>query len=107
LCGVIGLFVAPRLASLSGLSTTTEYVIAAGFVLYGLVVYMLAALHAVRGPGIGVVIANIAFTVGAVLAVLPGVSPLTTTGIVLTLGSGVYTALMADLQFMGVRRLRA
>jgi len=51
LCGVIGLFVAPRLASLSGLSTTTEYVIAAGFVLYGLVVYMLAALHAVRVPG--------------------------------------------------------
>jgi hypothetical protein len=28
-------------------------------------------------------------------------------GVVLTLGSGVYTLVMADLQYLGLRRLRA
>ena len=33
--------------------------------------------------------------------------PLTTAGIVLTLASGVYTLVMADLQYLGLRRMRA
>jgi hypothetical protein len=39
--------------------------------------------------------------------VLAGVFPLTTTGVVATLGSGVFTLVMADLQYLGLRRLRA
>ena len=43
----------------------------------------------------------------AVAAVLAGWWPLTTTGIVLTLASGVFTLIMADLQYLGLRRMRA
>ena len=39
--------------------------------------------------------------------VLADVVPLTTTGVVLTLASGVYTLVMADLQYLGLRRMRA
>ena len=52
------------------------------------------------------VIGNLVFTVAAVVVVLAGVWPLTTTGVVLTLGSGVYTLVMADLQYLGLRRLK-
>ena len=33
--------------------------------------------------------------------------PLTTTGVVLTLADGVYTLVMAELQYQGVRRIKA
>ena len=33
--------------------------------------------------------------------------PLTTTGVVLTLATGVYTAVFAELQFQGLRRMKA
>ena len=40
-----------------------------------------------------------------VAVVLAGVWPLTTTGVVLVLGTGVYTLVMAELQYQGVRRI--
>ena len=43
-----------------------------------MVVFGLAGLPSVRRAGIGVVIANLAFTVAAVAVVLAGVWPLTT-----------------------------
>jgi hypothetical protein len=49
---------------------------------------------------------NVLYTVASVIFVLAGAIPLTTTGIVLTLAAGVYTLVMADLQYMGVRRMR-
>ena len=69
---------------------------AAFFIAYGVVVFGLAALPSVRRAGMGVIIANLLYTVAAVVAVLADVFPLTTTGVVLTLATGVYTA--------GVRR---
>jgi hypothetical protein len=42
--------------------------------------------------------------VAAVAAVVAGIWPLTTIGIVLTLACGVFTLAMADLQYLGVRR---
>ena len=89
------------------MSTATEYALAAFFIVYGVVVFGLAGLPSVRRAGIGVVIANLAFTVAAVAVVLADVWPLTTTGVVLTLASGVYTAAFAELQYQGVRRMRA
>ena len=41
----------------------------------------------------------------AVVVVLADVWPLTTTGVVLVLGTGVYTLVMAELQYQGVRRI--
>ena len=107
LAGVAVAAVARWLSPVTGLSTATEYALAAFFIVYGVVVFGLAGLPSVRRAGIGVVIANLAFTVAAVAVVLAHVWPLTTTGVVLTLASGVYTAAFAELQYQGVRRMRA
>jgi hypothetical protein len=107
LCGLAVAAAAKPLSSLTGLSTTTEYAIGAGYVLYGLMVFALASLPSVRRAGIGVVTANIVYSIVAAVSVLADWLPLTTTGVVLTLATGVYTALFADLQYLGVRRLRA
>ena len=40
-------------------------------------------------------------------SVLADVFPLTTTGVVLTLATGVYTLVMAELQYQGLRRIKA
>jgi hypothetical protein len=71
------------------------------------VVFALAAAPDLRRAGIGVVIANIVFTVGAVVVAAADALPLTSTGTAVTLASGVYTALIGYLQYLGVRRLRA
>ena len=107
LAGVAVAALARWLSPVTGLSTATEYALAAFFIVYGVVVFGLAGLPSVRRAGIGVVIANLAFTVAAVAVVLADVWPLTTTGVVLTLASGVYTAAFAELQYQGVRRMRA
>jgi hypothetical protein len=78
---------------------------AAFFVLYGLVVVILAAGRDLRRAGTGVVVANVVYTVAAVVAA--GLVPMTATGIAATLASGVYTAFFAWLQNVGVRRLPA
>jgi hypothetical protein len=62
--------------------------------------------HVLR-PGVAVVVGNVVYTVAALGVVLAGVWPLTTMGVVLTLGSGVYTLVMADLQYLGLRRMRS
>ena len=107
LAGVAGLAVAQWMSLVSGLSVATEYALSAAFVLYGLVVFGLAALPSVRGPGIAVIIANIACTLAAVVVVLGGWLPLTTAGAVMTLACGVYTLVFAELQYQGVRRIKA
>ena len=104
--GLTGLALAPRIAELAGTTAAFEYSLAAFFVAYGIGVYALSRMTHVRTPGVLVTAGNVIFTVAAVAVVLAGVWPLTTTGIVLTLGSGVYTLVMADLQYLGLRRLR-
>lgn len=106
IAGIAGVAMAPRIAELSGTTATLEYSIGVFFIAYGIAVYALSRRTHVRTPGIAVVAGNVVFTVAAVVAVLAGVWPLTTTGVVLTLGSAVYTLVMADLQYLGVRRLR-
>src|SRR5271155_1181019 len=68
--GLVGLFIAAAadpISSLTGLSSIAEYGLGAFFVLYGLVVFGLASAPDLRRAGIGVVIANIVFTVAAVV----------------------------------------
>ena len=105
--GLAGLALAPRVAELSGTTPTVEYSLAAFFVAYGIGVYALSRVTHVRTPAVLVTLGNVVFTVAAVAVVLAEMWPLTTTGVVLTLGSGVYTLVMADLQYLGLRRLRA
>jgi hypothetical protein len=105
--GIAGLALAPKIAELSGTTPVFEYSMSAFFVAYGIAVFAASRMASVRIPGIVVTVGNAGFTVAAIAVVLAGVWPLTTTGIVLTLGSGVFTLVMADLQYLGLRRLRA
>ncbi|OBF19967.1 hypothetical protein [Mycobacterium sp. ACS4331] len=108
LTGVCGLAVAAfagPLANLTGLTSTVAYVVGAALVLYGVVVYALAGLRELRTAGIGVIIANLVCTVGAVLVVVEGLAPLTGVGVAVALASAAYTAFFAVLQYIGVRRL--
>jgi hypothetical protein len=105
LMGLAAAFVADPLSSLTGLTSIQEYSMGAFFVLYGLVVFGLAALPNLRRAGIGVVVANIVYTVAAIVAA--ELVPMTAIGVALTLASGVYTVFFAGLQYLGVRRLEA
>jgi hypothetical protein len=108
LTGLGGLVIAAAagpLASLTGLTPTHAYVLGAGFVLYGAVVYGLAARPALRSIGFGVIAANVVCTVAAVGVVEAHVFPLTQAGVVGMLACGLYTAMFAVVQYLGVRRL--
>lgn len=106
LAGIAGIPLANWMAEISGTTPAFEYALSAFFIAYGVVVLALAQLPAVRTPGIAVACANVAYTVAAVAFVVSGVMPLTTTGVVLTLATGVYTLVFAELQYQGVRRIK-
>lgn len=106
--GVLGIALvaaAGAISTLTGIPKPTDYVIGIGSIVYGLVVYGLAALSSVRAAGIGTVIANFVGAVFTVVVVLADLAPLTTAGIVVVLATGVYMALIAELQYQGVRRI--
>lgn len=108
LTGLMGLAVAVAadpLSRLTGLTSGQEYSMGAFFVLYGLAVFSLAALPNLRRAGIGVVAANLVYTVAAIAAA--DLVPMTSIGVAATLASGVYTLAFAGLQYLGVRRLAA
>jgi hypothetical protein len=107
LAGVAALPLAGWLSELSGTTRAFEYSMSAFFIVYGIAVFGLAALPSVRVPGIAVIIANLLYTVAAVVLVLSDWMPLTTTGVVLTLATGVYTLVFAELQYQGWRRIKA
>lgn len=104
--GVAGLALAPRIAEWSGTTAAFEYAVGAFFLVYGIAVFGLSRVSAVRPWGMAIAVGNLAFSVATVVLVVAGVMPLTTTGIVLVLGSGVFTLVMADLQYLGLRRMR-
>ena len=105
LTGVALLLLAPRVAEWSGTTPAVEYATGAFFVVFGIAVLALAARPAVRTSGLVLAVGNALFSVLTVVVVLADVWPLTTTGVVLVLGTGVYTLVMAELQYQGVRRI--
>ncbi len=107
LAGIAGIPLASWLAETSGTTKAFEYSMSAFFVAYGLVVLALAARPSVRRTGMVLAAGNLLFTVASVVLVLADVFPLTTTGVVLTLATGVYTLVFAELQYQGVRRMKA
>ena len=107
LAGVAALPLAGWLSELSGTTRAFEYSMSAFFIVYGIAVLGLAALPSIRLPGIAVIIANLLYTVAAVVLVLSDWMPITTTGVVLTLATGVYTLVFAELQYQGWRRMKA
>ena len=105
LAGIATVIFARQVAELSGTSVGVEYTIGVFFVAFAVGVLVLAARPAVRMPGLLLAIGNVLFTVATVVVVLAGVWPLTAAGVALVLGTGVYTLVMAELQYQGVRRI--
>ncbi len=105
LAGIATLIFARQLAELSGTSPAVEYTLGASFVAFGVVVLALAARPSIRMSGLVLAIGNLLYSVATVVVVLAGVWPLTTAGVVLVLGVGAYTLVMAELQYQGVRRI--
>jgi hypothetical protein len=105
--GLAGIPFAGWLAEHSGTTKAFEYGLGIFLIGYGVAVFGLATLPSLRRVGMGVVIANLLFTVATVILVLADVFPLTATGVTLTLASGAYTLLFAELQYQGWRRARA
>jgi hypothetical protein len=105
--GLAGIPLAGWLSEHSGTTKAFEYGLGIFLIAYGVVVFGLATLPSLRRVGMGVVIANLLFTVAAVILVLADVFPLTATGVTLTLASGAYTLLFAELQYQGWRRAKA
>ncbi|ULP40974.1 hypothetical protein [Mycobacterium lentiflavum] len=106
LVGLAGVPLAGYLAQASGITKAFEYGMAGFLISYGVLVLWLASLPSVRRVGMAVVLGNLLYTVAAVALVLADVFPLTATGVILTLGSGIYTLLFAELQYQGWRRAR-
>ncbi|GJF13885.1 hypothetical protein NGTWS0302_34960 [Mycolicibacterium cyprinidarum] len=109
LTGLAGLALLPLvgwLSELSGTTTTVEYGLAAFFIAYGVVVFSLSELPRIAAAGIAVIAANLIYTVAMVAIVVTDIWTLTTTGVILTLATGVYTLAFAELQYIGLRRMR-
>ena len=104
LCGIVLMAAAGPISGFTGFSKTAEFTTGAVFLVYAIVVFLAAGLKRVRTAGIATAIANLLFTVAAVVAVIE--LDLMTTGVVVTLASGVYTLVFADLQYLGVRRIK-
>ncbi len=107
LVGIAGIPLAGWLAEISGTTKAFEYSISVFFIVFALAVLGLAALPSVKLSGIVVAVGNVVFAVATVVLVISDVFPLTTIGVVLTLATGVYTLIMAELQYVGWRRLSA
>jgi hypothetical protein len=103
--GIVLLASAGWFSDLTGLPTSIAYGVGVFSVVYGVVVFALAAIDRVRPAGIGTAVANALCTVIAVAAVLT--MTLTTVGGVIVIATGIYTAVMAEWQFIGVRRIPA
>lgn len=82
---------------------------AAALIGYGVLAFALSRADRSRLGTIGVVYiaANLLATVLYVMAGVMTWVPLTTAGVTLCIAFGVYTAVMADIQFLGLRRLRS
>jgi hypothetical protein len=108
LCGALGLLVAVAadpLSQLTGLSPTSEWIVGAALVVYGMALYAAAGLHDIRRVGVGVLAGNIAFAMAVAVVLVGGWLPLTPLGIVMTIAFTVVTLAFAYAQFLGVRRL--
>ena len=105
--GIAGIPLAGWLAEVSGTPVAFEYTVSAFFIAFAVGVFALAARPSVKRTGIVIAAGNVLYTVATVVFVLADVFPLTTVGVVLTLATGVYTLVMAELQYQGVRRIKA
>ena len=107
-CAGLGLLVAVAadpLSRLSGLSAASEWIAGAVLVVYGVGLYVAAAVPNVRRVGVGIVVANVVFALVAMVVLATGALPLTTAGVASSIGAVAATLALAGVQYLGVRRL--
>lgn len=107
-CGALGLFMAfaaDPLSRATGLSAAAQFLVGAALGGYGVLLYVLAAAAAIRRIGIGIVVANVVFAVAALTVLAVGSLGLTAFGVTATLTFTALTLALAELQYLGVRRL--
>lgn len=104
--GIAAIALAGWIAEMSGTTTAFEYGVGAFFIAFATGVFAFAARPSVKLTGIVIAAGNVLYTVLTVVFVLVDVFPLTTFGVVATLATGVYTLVMAELQYQGVRRIK-
>ena len=104
--GIAGVALAGWVAELSGTSVAFEYAVGAFFIAFAAGVFFFAARPSVKQVGMVIAAGNVFYSVLSVVFVLVDVFPLTTFGVVATLATGVYTLVMAELQYQGVRRIK-
>lgn len=82
---------------------------AAALIGYGVLAFVLSRADRSKLGTIGVayIAGNLLATVLYVAAGVMKWVPLTTAGVTLSIAFGIYTAVMADIQFLGLRRLRS
>ncbi|OBA62280.1 hypothetical protein A5647_08560 [Mycobacterium sp. 1100029.7] len=106
--GVFGIVsVVGWIPGFSGAPRAFGYVVDVFFVGYGLIVWNLAAAASVRRAGIGVVVANLVYTVAAGLLVVARVFPLSDAGVTFAVTSALYTLVCAHVQYVGWRRVKS
>ena len=103
LCGLAHVAFADAMASLTGLTATQAFVLGAGFVLYGVLVFRLAGVRRSAAPG-ALIAANLACTAVAIAVVLAGVLPLTGAGVAV-LWRWAPTRVLRAANTFGLRRL--
>ncbi|MGH3723847.1 MAG: hypothetical protein ACRDUS_06940 [Mycobacterium sp.] len=109
LAGVVLLVAAKWLVEPLGPSLGFQVAHAAALIGYGALAVALSRADGSKLGTIGIVyiVGNLLATVLYVAAGVMKWVPLTTAGVTLCIVFGVYTAVMADIQFMGLRRLRS
>lgn len=106
----VGLLIAAKwLVEPLGPSLEFQVAHAAALIGYGVLAFVLSRVDRSKLPAIGLVYiaGNLLATVIYVMAGVMKWVPLTTAGVTLCVAFGVYTAVMADIQFLGLRRLRS
>jgi hypothetical protein len=103
--GVPLLLAGGPLADELGPSSVLLRLFGAAFVVYGAVVWRLAARPAIpRGPVLAVIVGNALGAILVIVDLVEGWLPLTTAGVVVAVGLALHTTVFADLQFLGLRR---
>lgn len=97
--GITLLVAADSVSALSGLSATTERLLGASFVGISAVVFVAAALPDIRRTGKSLMVGNLMFAVLSVVTVLANWLPLTPSGVVQVLATGLY--MLCDVAALG------
>lgn len=106
--GLAGLLAAPRVADLLGPPAPLLFGVGAFLVIFALSLLVLAARPEIPRPaGRLVVIGNGAWVAASVVAVVIGWEALTALGVGVVLAQALAVAVVADLQWLGLRRATA